>query len=531
MVMVHVIFLLYASCVMSNQPILTREELTVRMKVDLDKFKADVEKNNPGTNVDIPANDYIISANDFLVARIKSLYKELSKDKPHFDYHETANDKSYSEWITRTKLFYHMMTCLSKMIDDVEFRSTVYGKPTPKYTPPEGEFEASHYKLGIFGSMNANSDIDVGVTYIGGKGGTNRVADVVKMFEDMSLILLGVTTLQLDIEMYAGMVTIQCDDSAGKKEDRYFVNMTKLGDISNFWKDDMKSVRVLILTSILRSIAIGKKESGGPIDISGTSLDNIWTQFNAILTKDTDAKTPHFKKFTDSELNDAKSIIEPYFKQFTDSELKEAKTKLAPYIEWLGAAATNASSSYNILRDEYYSAVRIASETIGKIECGAEPTRANVIQYITETAESDLWRAESYMMAPTVVHVVRIMQSGREETHTACKYPTTYPVYATCSQTPLGYMISAFEQMGYIIRFNGAKEKYIERFADATSKMGVHGSVGGGWSGNGGRRRSTRKSKRNRKCRSTRKRHRTSRIRKRTSRIRKRTRRLRRKHK
>ena len=526
MVMVHVIFLLYASCVMSNQPILTREELIVRMKVDLDKFKADVEKNNPGTNVDISADDYIISADVSLVDRIKSLYRELSKDKPQFDYHETANDKSYSEWITRTKLFYHMMTCLSRMIYDVEFRSTVYGKPTPPYTPPEGKLVESHYKLGIFGSMNANSDIDVGVTYIGGKGGTNRVADVVKMFEDMSLILLGVTTLQLDIEMYAGMVTIQCDSEGDdpKPEDRFFVNMTKLGDISNFWKDDMKSVRVLILTSILRSMAIGKKESGDPtdpIDISGTSLGNIWTQFNAI-----------------SKYDDAKAIIEPYFKQFTDSELKEAKTKLAQYIVWLGAAATNASSSYNILRDKYYAAVRIASETIGKIECGAEPTRANVIQYITETAESDLWRAESYMMAPTVVHVVRIMQSGREETHTACKYPTTYPVYATCSQTPLGYMISAFEQMGYIIRFNGAKEKYIERFADATSKMGVRGSVDGGWSGNGGRRRSTRKSKRNRKCRSTRKRHhtsrirkRTSRIRKRTSRIRKRTSRLRRKHK
>ena len=395
---------------------------------------------------------------DNITNTIKELYNKLKCDQSTpFDYHAAVTSTANDMWITRTKLFYHMMACLAQMINDDEFRPVVY--ESSKYIPPteNTDFNASHYKLGIFGSMNANSDIDVGVTYIG--KGTNRVADVVKMFEDMSLILLGVSTLRLDIEMYAGMVTIQCPGETNDTlEDRFFVNMIKLGKISEFWVDDMKLVRILTLTSILRSIAIGMKERKEKIELP-TTKDLIWERFE------------RFDSLLSSPSN---SEIKSNFDKFKDVEVREASDKLVPYIAWLNGG----DEKYDEVRGRYYAAVNKASQTIGGIDCSSEPLRKNVIQYITETAESDLWRAESYMMAPTVVHVVRIIQA--DAAGSDCKYQTTYPIFPTCSQTAMGYMISAFEQMGYIIRFNGNKEKYIDRFVDAVGRMNASVSGGGG---------------------------------------------------
>jgi hypothetical protein len=105
------------------------------------------------------------------------------------------------------------------------------------------------------------------------------------------------------------------------------------------------------------------------------------------------------------------------------------------------------------------------------------------------------YRMESYLCAPTVTHVVRILQANKTN---SLKYKTSWPDVlcgeeqksnneAYCSLGKYAYILSIMEQFGYIYRFykeyceegehydaikcEKKKKKYMERLIDAAINM------------------------------------------------------------
>jgi len=74
-------------------------------------------------------------------------------------------------------------------------------------------------------------------------------------------------------------------------------------------------------------------------------------------------------------------------------------------------------------------------------------------------AHALVYRAESYTCAPTVMHVVRVLQANKDNPN---KYVNLQPGYcltnkftdAYCNIGIFGYLMSMYEQLGYIYRFH-----------------------------------------------------------------------------
>jgi hypothetical protein len=64
-----------------------------------------------------------------------------------------------------------------------------------------------------------------------------------------------------------------------------------------------------------------------------------------------------------------------------------------------------------------------------------------------------VYRAESYVSPSTVMHVVRVMQ-GNETENTNCLNLPINKSKAKCALGKFGYLMSCFEQIGYLYRFN-----------------------------------------------------------------------------
>ncbi len=62
--------------------------------------------------------------------------------------------------------------------------------------------------FGIFGSMSATSDIDVGIQYSGKNPEFTGLASIVLRCEQLFLIFTNVSSLHFDIEIYADLMTI-----------------------------------------------------------------------------------------------------------------------------------------------------------------------------------------------------------------------------------------------------------------------------------------------------------------------------------
>ena len=402
-------------------PNFIKESLEKRMYKDIDKFKH-IHSIKEKSKLKFPRDCKIILSEMLELSRttIKTFdYNKITKNKKN----ESINHKL---WLKRTELFYNILENIGKKMDKLS----------------DENMKRQDYYIGIFGSMNASSDIDVSITY-NGKGKT-RVDTLIQMFEDYVLMELGISTLILDIEMYAGMLTMKCNN-----KDVYFVDVTKLH--RKLSHSSNNSVRVLTLSSILRSIVIGMKENN--------------VSQKTILQKIEELNKTSLDKMISSVTS---SIIA---KVFTKKDIENSKSNIIDYINFI-YDKPNMYSNYNDCRNLYYSNVRKATEEIDKIksDCNKSPSRSSVINLLLLTGWSDFFRAESYVLAPTVMHVVRILQSNSESNN--CKYDTIYPSCAVKAMSSIGFEISALEQLGYMIRFknNQSKyEKYKKRFEDAVS--------------------------------------------------------------
>ena len=134
------------------------------------------------------------------------------------------------------------------------------------------------------------------------------------------------------------------------------------------------------------------------------------------------------------------------------------------------------------MRTEYYRRVTVAQESFQTLrDAKGEYADTKVLRYktIIDMGNADLYREESYLLTPTVLHVVRIIQSEEKEeyTHRSDRKPIGFPkcdikpsASARCAIGGYGFLLSELEQIGYLIRFSETEKKiakYEERLMDA----------------------------------------------------------------
>jgi len=333
--------------------------------------------------------------------------------------------------------------------------------------------ELENYKMGIFGSLTPTSDIDVGIQYSGNKSDLIRLSYIVSIIEDLFIILTGKNSLEFDIELYADMMTLPNlnKDKTEEYEDVFYL------DTSNFEKKHFYELLPYIEASILRNYVTVKTNNSN----NNNNIKDIVNNFNYTDFFEKSIKTEDLKKNYNSVVEnllgtDNKSFVIPS---------DDSKKMIINYM----------SSEYDTARTEYYKYVDTAEISLKEIRKMYSNSKENyidlkpekIVEIMKNIAHALVYRAESYTCAPTVMHVVRVLQANKDN---PSKYVNLQPGYcltnkftdAYCNIGIFGYLMSMYEQLGYIYRFqlnycqtndyNKIKcdkkyEKYNYRFEDA----------------------------------------------------------------
>ena len=296
---------------------------------------------------------------------------------------------------------------------------------------------SSKIELSILGSNKPDSDIDIGVACYAPEN-TTFLGNLIYFIEWAFLWIYEKPSLFYDIEFYADFMTYEKTIEGAKsiaRPTRWLVDTFSLSDTQY---DFMMPYAI---SSFLRNLY----HAHG-------NLDRIkkmkWEDFFQYVPSSYRRwiKPVYFPK--------AKQMTIQYL-QITNYELGIAihKTKINECSQAMLAYIQNPKSS-NLLLD--------------------------VMQ---KSAEVNLYREESYLCLPTILHVAKIMQqdaktgmqSNYNKNCTRLKRPQTF-IPPVCYVNQFGYQMSIIEQLGYIARFELAKKenkikKYRERIADANRRI------------------------------------------------------------
>ena len=391
-------------------------------------------------------NSYSYSYNNFkkIIDLINiQIHNIIKIDLTEFNYshdiiHFEKNDQIIL-WCLRTLLFYQLLIITTLMMqDEITFDDVYKNYSTKRKFKFDIINELENYKLGIFGSITPTSDIDVGVQYSGTNPTMIGLSYIVSVFEDLFLIFTGIDSLHFDIETYADMMTLPNIDESTKKQypDIFYL------DTSEFNETNFNALLPYIEASILRNYVTAKKIDNGD--------KNDRTIISTIIS------TFVYKDFYNNVPNIPENIKNSYLKNTEMDELNNTSIELIT--DYMG-------SEYDVAREKYYNYVNEAEKSL--IYVKEKYNREKVVNLlpdkITEImqkiAKSLIYRAESYTCAPTVMHVVRVLQANANNPD---KYITLKPGYcqtnkdkdAYCSIGVYGYLISIYEQLGYIYRFH-----------------------------------------------------------------------------
>lgn len=489
-------------------PCLTSVSIQARCRSDLTKFKTLY----PEVDISVyslpsgPAGTV-----EELKSRIKKITDQIStiSKTPFgtFDYpHDikTFDDATQKQlWCLRTLLFYQLLLNATEMMNNEGLFNAVYQETGIKRTfRPDVVPDLKNYKLGIFGSITPASDIDIGIQY----SGFNELIGlsyVVSVFEDSFLIFTGgKNSLMFDIETYGDLVTFPdvrdkpLAESTGRPE---CVNVRDVFpfDISAFNYPEFASILPEVLAGILRNYVIAKKTTLGADAVA--NITELVNQFDIDdFLKVTAEKTgTNMFDFLKKEVpSDAQGEIQ----EKLTNVLAQAKDITIKYM----------SSSYADSREEYYNLVQTAEESLLNAKKTyfdtnvVKMTNDELVNAVKSVSNALVFREESYTNPATVMHVVRVLQANADNPK---KYETVEPSYcvtnqltdAYCNVGKYGYIISMFEQLGYIYRFHitycvsdqpghydakkcdAKTKKYMDRFQNAmklcTAEFGMPNSV------------------------------------------------------
>jgi len=275
--------------------------------------------------------------------------------------------------------------------------------------------------------------------------------------------------------------------------DMFFLNTSRISK-DEFEKDILPYVYASIIRNYIKSIYQEKTVSmEEKEDIRGKIMNNIATKsdiFNVV------------KEFKKNDLESYNFILEGDDNKNLEKKQKlihakinnMRKTDFYKYIETIDTAAFNEgyemtfdymSKSYDASREKYYTIIKEAEDILKdvredilddlnkkNITCDlkkddakvAEVNKEKVANCMKKIMHSLIYRQESYVCPSTITHIVRTIQVKSTTNTTACidiHTLTTVPISITvhtsinpkCVIGNFGYIISALEQYGYLLRF------------------------------------------------------------------------------
>lgn len=413
--------------------------------LDLEQFMKNngLSMKDPNLNdiAEISLDSTMKQSKEELLHTTSVLMKHLTTISGHTDDFDYAHNVIHLDavaqqklWIVRTFLFYQLLIFVAMTLENKHLYDQVYGDLDRFPFRQDIVSELENFKMGIFGSITPTSDIDIGIQYSGNTLKRPGLAYVVSRFENMFVVLTSRNSLQFDIETYADMMTMP---NSGKDKNA-FPDYFYL-DTSNFEPRHFQKMLLCAGTSILRNEVLSKMDALGRT-LSPEEIKDSLAGFD--YDKMVQLK-PEFDEFH-QEIRG----------ELTNTWLKDASLKVEDYL----------TSSYDAGRYKYYTHVETAEKSKfdalhGDATC--DLTADEICDIMTNIGIALTYRMESYTCAPSVIHVVRILQASKEK---AEKYKTLTPkIYCMgeiqhldpyCTLGKYGYALSCLEQMGYINRFH-----------------------------------------------------------------------------
>lgn len=434
---------------------LTIESIEERYNDDIAKFILAQNQIQNDDNFIVPDLIKKKKKEDDLAAIIKKIFDEMFvemlklfvyDDPARFNYRKLMKEKENIDdiakkqlWIYRTFIFYQLFVVLILVIENNELFNKIIGD---RINFEDGVFdELEHCQLGIYGSINVTSDIDVGIRFINYNNQSKPILFyLVHIYEELFLVYFQKNTLDFDIEPYADMYVLNYD-----KKDHFF-NTTHLTELP----DDLQK---LAFASIWRNILLMDNK------IEPSNLHNF------IQTVCIKLNVENYSLILNGILEE-NSLNENLFAEGRNLAMGYMNLK-----------------NYDKKRQAYYKNTLVAEKEI--IKYIKTPNQQNdlniVVNLIYLIGMSLLFREESYVCVPTIMHIVNMGQAAKEHVKTKYKdilnkqntqfsfcneqaeYEKSNPL---CNMNEYGIVLSILEQMGYLYRFKDSQEKvnkYISR--------------------------------------------------------------------
>jgi hypothetical protein len=375
-------------------------------------------------------------------------------------------------WIARTYLLYQLFIYACAMCTHKKLYDTIcipYYKNDAQYSLSTKSiflFRSNLIRLldciGLsnFGSMNATSDIDIGIDYYCNK---NKIPSneppltyIIACMDAMFFIFTNKSSLAYDIEIYGNLLTLRNNDKYSKSsihQDYFYL------DTSQFGYEDFKHVLQPIITGMLRNVILGYIDVGITTEShikrklvtdfgKNTSLYSLLTYATTILTKYNVNIDEYVIK--DSTLIDICSDTT----MFNDA-LKDA-------LLYLLLDRTNRKKASLLYYTSFYHAEKKQMKILKNVDYNIDLiTTKDIVSIISSWSTSSIYKMENYVSSSTIMHVVRLLQEQKNKLH---KYDSVTPgqyckrkirqLEPYCIIGHYGYIISLLEQIGYLIRFN-----------------------------------------------------------------------------
>lgn len=402
--------------------------------------------------------------------KIDSVYNKIKTNKEFinytYNYHihlenvNTLNQKQQL-WINRTYLFYQLIIFTIQVITSRELYENLYSGDNSFYKRnkfrEDIEYNLIDFKFGIYGSIKLTSDIDMGIQYSGSSLKKPGLSYIISILEDLYMIILGKPCLDFDIESYADMYTYKYNSK--HKEDTHSKEDTNVLflDTSKISKKDFNELLPYAGASILRNYYIALQST---LQYNVNIKDNIKQyidKFNVdecISSIETYKDTRNISSIASRKISTKKN---PYFVKLI-SIIKEhpiwiekAKALIYDYIQM----------DYTAYRNKYYKLVNITESLI--LNKDIAYINNNIVKIVKSIAHTAIYRKDNYICTPTIVHIVQLLQKNKNKYKYRNIIPKIYckdidrlqyVTYPVCNIGEYGFLLSAFEQLGYIYRYH-----------------------------------------------------------------------------
>ena len=416
---------------------------------------------------------------------IESKFKEFFNKNPiNYNYLEYINNPDNTDenkkkfWLLREWLLYQILYITSIVITNNNFFKIIYHNININIFRNLTD-TLQGYKLGIYGSKNITSDIDVGIYYDSKNlqnlnGGT---AYIISILENMFHIFLGVSSIILDIEFYADYTMIR--DIGGNEI--FYINT------STFKIENFITILSILYASIARNYIFAIQYINKLFNINLHYDVNILINLFNNTYKWNNKDYSVAKVFT-MFIKDVLQPLLPSDKTFSNVFFIREGFRLA--LNYTNIKELKKTEDYYQKSKDAEVAMQYYNEKIYYNHYTDDERNSELAKLINLIGYALIDREESYVTPMTVMDVVydgqKFKNSKRKYEFGFCnKDENKKQIY--CLLGKFGYICSMIEQLGYLFRYyliysenniipiDANKQtpkitKYLTRFEDALSK-------------------------------------------------------------